>query len=133
MNTDRDMKAPDRQHLNQITERIIGCAFTVANALGHGFLEKVYENALAHELRKAALAVAQQRGVAVHYDGVVVGEYTADLLVEDAVIVELKAVKALEDAHLAQCLNYLKATGLELALLVNFGAPRVDVRRVVLG
>ncbi len=121
-----------RQQLNKVTEQIIGCAFTVANTLGHGFLEKVYENALAYELRKAGLRVSQQQGIQVHYEDVVVGEYVADLLVEDRVIVELKAVKALDDTARAQCVNYLKATRMEICLLINFGQPRVDVKRVVL-
>ena len=124
---------PDRQRerLNEISGRIIGCAYAVANSLGCGFLEKVYENALAHELRKAGLKTEQQHPVAVRYDGAVVGEYLADLLVEDCVVVELKAVKALDDVHLAQCLNYLKATSLPLCLLLNFGAPKVQIKRVV--
>ncbi len=117
--------------LNALSERIIGCAFTVANGLGSGFLEKVYENALAHELRKAGLTVAQQQGVSVIYDDVIVGEYAADLLVEAAVIVELKAVRALDDVHQAQCMNYLRATGLQLCLLLNFGRPRLEIRRIV--
>ena len=117
--------------LNALSERIIGCAFTVANGLGSGFLEKVYENALAHELRKAGLAVAQQHGVSVIYDDVIVGEYAADLLVEAAVVVELKAVRALDDVHQAQCMNYLRATGMQLCLLLNFGRPRVEIRRIV--
>ena len=119
--------------INQLSERIIGGAFKVANALGTGFLEKVYENALAHELRKAGLQVRQQVGVAVHYDGVVVGEYSADLLVEDTVIVELKAIKTLDPVHVAQGLNYLRATGLPLCLLLNFGTPRLQIRWLVLG
>ena len=89
----------DRTNLNGLTERIIGCAFKVANALGHGFIEKVYENALAHEMRKSGLGVVQQRGIVVFYDDVIVGEYTADLMVEDQVIVELKVVEALSDVH----------------------------------
>ena len=119
------------EEMDKLSERIIGCAYAVSNGLGAGFLEKVYENALAHELRKAGLRVEQQRPLRVHYDGVVVGEYAADLLVEDYILVELKAVKALDEIHLAQCLNYLKATGLSLCLLINFGKPRADVRRVV--
>jgi GxxExxY protein len=105
------------------TERIIGCAFTVANTLGIGFAEKVYENALAHEMRKRGLAVVQQRGIAVRYDDVVVGDYAADLLIEDRVIVELKVVRSLGDEHAAQCMNYLRATGKTLCLLINFGRP----------
>lgn len=115
--------------LNALTERIIGCAFKVSNALGAGFLEKVYENALALELRKRGLDVKQQAPVSVFYDGTVVGEYFADLVVSDTVIVELKAVKEFSDAHAAQCLNYLKATGLPICLLLNFGKPRVEVKR----
>jgi GxxExxY protein len=115
--------------LNALSERIIGCAFTVANGLGSGFLERVYENALAHELRKAGFAVAQQQGVSVIYDDVIVGEYAADLLVEAAVVVELKAVRALDDVHQAQCMNYLRATGMHLCLLLNFGRPRLEIRR----
>jgi GxxExxY protein len=120
----------DEGRINQISEKIIGCAFTVSNVLGVGFLEKVYENALAHELRKAGLSVAQQRQMTVRYDGVIVGEYVADLVVEGAVIVELKHARVLDDIHLAQCLNYLRATGLHLCLLINFGRPRVEVRRI---
>jgi GxxExxY protein len=119
----------DCEH-KQITEKIIGCAYIVLNTLGAGFLEKVYENALAHELRKAGLEVEQQLGVAVRYDGIEVGEYKADLIVEDVVLVELKAAKGLEDAHLAQCLNYLKATGLRTCLLLNFGTAQLGIRRV---
>ena len=115
----------------ELTETIIGAAFKVSNELGIGFLEKVYENALAHELRKAGSDISQQVGVAVRYDGVVVGEYFVDLLVEREVIVELKHAKALTDAHLAQTLNYLKATGKQLALIINFGTSRVQVKRVV--
>jgi GxxExxY protein len=96
-------------------------------------LEKVYENALAHQLRKVGLAVAQQRGVTVMYDGIIVGEYAVDLLVEESVILELKAIKAVADIHRAQCINYLRATGLQVCLLLNFGNPRLEIKRVVLG
>jgi len=119
--------------INDLSKLVIGCALAVANTLGSGFVEKVYENALAYELRKRGLAVVQQGGVVVRYDGVVVGDYTTDLLVEDAVLVELKAVKALDSIHLAQCLNYLKATDLRLCLLLNFGKPRLEIKRVVRG
>jgi GxxExxY protein len=112
------------------TEKIIGCAFTVSNVLGVGFLEKVYENALAHEMRKQCLEVKQQHPIVVRYDGIVVGEYQADFVVGDEVIVELKAVKNVDDVHLAQCLNYLKATGFKRALLLNFGTPRLGVKRI---
>jgi GxxExxY protein len=118
--------------LNALSKRIIGCALTVANTLGSGFLEKVYENALTYEVRKAGMAVVQQRGITVIYDGTTVGEYFVDLLVEEAVLVELKTVRALDNAHRAQCMNYLRATGMHLRLLMNFGMPRLEVRRVVL-
>jgi GxxExxY protein len=123
----------DREQVDQITQAVIGCAFRVANTLGHGFLEKVYENALAHEIRKSGLKVDQQHGIRVHYDSVVVGEYVPDLLVEEQVIVELKAVQALDDMSRAQCLNYLKATGYGTCLLLNFGRPHIEVKRIVVG
>jgi GxxExxY protein len=124
------MDEGDARLLEPVTERIIGCAFSVANALGHGFVEKVYENALAHEMRKCGLATVQQRGIVVIYDGITVGEFTADLLVEDRVIVELKVVAALSDVHLPQCRNYLRATGKPLCLLINFGRPKIEIRRI---
>jgi len=120
-----------REELNQITEQIIGGAFTVSNELGSGFLEKIYENALAHELRKAGIRVEQQYPIKVYYDGIVVGDYIADLLVEGCVLVELKAVKALGNIEMAQCLNYLKAIDLRICLLLNFGQPRIEVKRIV--
>lgn len=121
----------DSDRLNELTESIIGAAYAVSNELGCGFLEKVYENAMAHELRKRSLAVEQQKPLLVYYDGVVVGEYLTDLLVEGAVILELKVVQAFDDVHLAQCLNYLKATGLKVCLLINFGKPRIEIKRIV--
>jgi GxxExxY protein len=123
----------DSTRLNDLSGRVIGCAFTLLNTLGAGFLEKVYENALAQELRDAGLAVEQQHSVKVHYHGVVVGEYTTDLMVENALLVELKTVRALDDAHRMQWTNYLKATGLPLCLLLNFGKPRLEIKRVVRG
>ena len=117
---------------NLLSNRIIGSALTVHRALGNGFLEKLYENALVHELRKSALTVSQQHPMVVRYDGIVIGEYTVDLLVEQTVLVELKAAKAIDDIHRAQCLNYLKATGLHLCLLLNFGRPRLEIKRIVL-
>ena len=117
---------------NQITEKIIGCAYQISNSLGVGFLEKVYENALVHELRKKGLDVQQQFPLKVHYDGIVVGDYTADLLVENAVLVELKAVKELDKVHEAQCINYLNASGFKVCLLINFGKSKIDVVRLML-
>jgi len=121
----------DERRLDEISQTVIGCAFTVSNTLGNGFLEKVYENALAHEIRRAGLVVEQRCAIEVRYRDVVVGDYIADLLVEGCVLVELKAVKAIEDVHLAQCLNYLKATGFRVCLLLNFGEPKVQVKRLV--
>jgi GxxExxY protein len=119
-----------QMEMNQITEKIIGCAFTVGNKLGCGFLEKVYENALVYELRKSGLRVKQQFEINIYYDGIIVGEYAADLLVEGCVLVELKALRTMGDKEIAQCLNYLKATKLTLCLLINFGNPRVEVKRI---
>lgn len=119
----------DAHGLNLLTEKIIGCAYKVSNELGCGFLEKVYENALAHELRKAGLSTEQQKPIIVRYDGVVVGEYVADLVVEGCVLIELKACKSLDDIHSAQCLNYLKATNFPICLLINFGRPKVEIKR----
>lgn len=117
--------------VDETTEKIIGCAFTVSNTLGAGFLEKVYENALVHELRKANLRVEQQLSMQVMYDGEAVGDY-ADILVESTVLVELKAVRELDEIHMAQCLNYLKATGFHVCLLLNFGKPKLQIKRIVL-
>lgn len=128
MNTDER-----RLQLNTITEKIIGCAYTVANRLGTGFLEKVNENALAIELEKADLKVEQQKAVDVFYDGRTVGQYFCDILVDQNIIIELKAQKFLEESHGAQCMNYLKATGLNVCLLINFGKPRIEIKRFVLG
>lgn len=110
---------------------VIGAAFEAGNSLGSGFLEKVYKNFFVHELRKRGCEVKQQWPLAVRYDGVVVGDYVAELIVEDFVIVEVKAVINLDVVHLAQCLNYLKATGLTLASLVNFGNRKVGWTRIV--
>jgi GxxExxY protein len=141
MNTDKDSllsslfnDRDDSEHceLNRISELTIGCSFKVGNALGCGFLEKVYENAMVIELRNAGLSVAQQQKVSVFYEGLVVGDYEADLVVNGRVIIELKSVRDLNQVHRAQCFNYLRATGLKLCLLINFGNPRVEIKRIVL-
>jgi|SRR5208337_4022310 len=129
MNADEINKR--QQELDGITEKIIGCIYRVSNTLGSGFLEKVYENALAIELRKSGLKAQQQYGIQVKYDGAIIGEFAADLLIEEKVIIELKAAKALDEFHMSQCLNYLKATGLCVCLLVNFGKPKTEIRRIV--
>lgn len=118
--------------LHEVTEKVIGCAYELQNELGCGFLEKVYENALAHACRRAGLKVDQQFPIKVLFDGVVVGDYVADLIVNGSVLIELKAVQALTDIHKAQCLNYLKATGLSVCLLLNIAKPRVEIKRLVL-
>lgn len=119
------------EELNNRTEKIIGCAFKVSNQLGPGFLEKVYENALVLELRKSGLSFEQQVPLKIKYEGIVVGDYNADLLIEKSILVELKAVTALDKNHYAQCLNYLKATGLKLCLLLNFGTQKVQIKRII--
>ncbi len=117
--------------VNAITQKIIGCAYVVSNTLGIGFVEKVYENALAHALRKTGLQVVQQYPIAVSFDGVLVGEFAADLLVDSTVLVELKAVSMLMKEHMAQALNYLRATGLPVCLLINFGKPKIEIQRLL--
>jgi len=112
-----------------LTDEIIGCAIRVHRALGPGFLESVYVKALAHELCKSRLQVECQRTVKVVYDGVVVGDFVADMLIADAVLVEIKAVRALVQAHEVQLVNYLTATGIEIGLLLNFGATSLQVKR----
>jgi len=118
---------------NKVTELVIGCAYRVGNTLGSGFLEKVYENALVVELRNANVPLSQQHAMKVTYCGEIVGEYIADILVADRVIVEIKALQRLEKIHMAQCLNYLRALNLRIGLLINFGAPSVEIKRVVNG
>ena len=115
----------------EISEAVIGAAFEVANTLGCGFLEKVYENALAVELRQRRHKVEQQKPMEVWYKGQMVGMYQADMVVDGQVVVELKAVVSLERGHRNQCLNYLKAIGKTTGLVINFGASRIDVQRVV--
>lgn len=118
--------------VNVITQKIIGCAYDVSNTLGTGFVEKVYENSLAHRIRKAtAYSVLQQYPIKVTYDGVVVGEFFADLLVENRVLVELKAVSSLNQDHIAQALNYLRATNCEVCLVINSGRSKIEIKRLL--
>ena len=119
------------EEINQITEKIIGCAYKVSNTLGSGFLEKVYENAFAVEMSKVGFVVNQQFPIQVKYEGVIVGDFIADILVEDYVLVEIKTVKLLNDNHMAQCMNYLKATGLNICLIFNFANRRLKIKRIV--
>ena len=123
----------DRHRLNLVSEKIIGCSFTVSNTLGAGFLEKVYQNALVIELLNAELKVEKEKAITIHYKGTVVGEYFADILVNQEIIIETKAVQTLNEIHQAQLLNYLKATQLPLGLLINFGTPKVQIKRMLNG
>ncbi len=119
----------DGERYNSITERVIGCAFRVGSRLGCGFLEKCYENALIYEIRKAGLTAEQQVPIKVWYDGIVVGDFYADIVVEGVLLIELKSAKALDTIHAAQCINYLSATGLPLCLLINFWR-KVEIKRI---
>jgi len=122
-----------KEEWDRLTERVIGALFEVSNTLGAGFLEKVYERALVTELRLQGMRVVEQAPFAVTYKGQCVGEYFADLVVEDAVVVELKCVDRFCGEHMAQCLNYLKASRMKVCLLVNFQKPKVEWRRVLAG
>jgi GxxExxY protein len=115
----------------ELTEKIIGCAMKVHSALGPGFLESVYAKALEHELRKIGVKVESEKLITVKYDGVMVGEFSADKLVADKIIVEEKAVQSLVSEHEVQSVNYLTATGIEIGLLLNFGAQRLEYKRKV--
>ena len=117
----------------ELTHAIIGCAFEVSNELGAGFLESVYQRAMVVALRQRDLAVATQQAIRVLFRGQCVGEFYADLLVEDKIIVELKAVKKILPEHQAQLINYLNATGVEIGLLINFGCPRLEYKRLTKG
>ena len=118
--------------LNELTYLINGAIFEVNRILGPGFLEKVYENALLMELKARGIKAAAQYPIKVRYKDQIVGEYFADLLVEDQVIIELKTVNKIEKIHEAQLLNYLKATGIKVGLLVNFKSTKAEIKRLVL-
>lgn len=115
---------------NEFTEKIISSAFEVHKTLGFGFAEKVYENALRVELENRGFSVDQQKGLTVFYKNTIVGDYIADLIINDIIIVEVKAIKSIDKAHEAQLINYLKATGIKLGLIINFGTS-VNVKRIV--
>ena len=119
--------------LDDLTERVLGAVFEVSNTLGAGFLEKVYERALLRELALRGIRAVAQASFAVNYKGQSVGEYFADILVDDALVLELKCVERLASEHMAQCLNYLRASGRRVCLLVNFQKPKVGWKRIVLG
>ena len=115
----------------ELTNKIIGSAYTVYNQMGYGFLESVYEKCLLIELHKAGIKAENQAEILVKYDERVVGEFKADLLVENEIIVELKSIRSIMQIHEVQLVNYLKATGKELGLLINFGEKGVQVKRKV--
>lgn len=116
-------------YVNKLTKDIIGACIQVSNYLGHGFPETIYSNALIIELQKRGLRAQQQVPLDVRYDGILVGRYFADVIVEEKVILELKAVECLLTDHQTQLINYLTATGFEIGLLVNFGKPKVEFKR----
>lgn len=120
-------------NINDLTYQINGAIFEVSRILGSGFLEKVYENALIVELRKRGIAAENQVPIRVLYKNETVGDYFADILVQNKVIIELKAVENLSKLHQAQMLNYLKATGIQVGLLVNFKHPKAEIKRMVFG
>ena len=127
MNTD-EHRCPD-----SLTERVIGAILEVSNVLGAGFLEKVYERALLHELSLRGIRATAQAPLTIRCKDQYIGEYYADLLIEDVLVVELKCVDRLANEHVAQCLNYLRASGRSVCLLVNFQKPKAEWRRIVLG
>lgn len=132
MNTDSgDSRQSAGLMEGDLTKRIIGAAMEVHNNLGSGFLEKVYESALAIELRSQGMLVEQQKAMTIRYEGQIVGEYVADTVVEERVLLELKTADQICDAHCAQMLNYLRATGIRVGLLINFGGRRLEWKRFV--
>jgi len=115
---------------DDLTYKIIGCAMKVHNVLGNGFQEVIYQRCLAIELEKQGIHFFRERGMPIYYDDIAVGKRRADFIVENTLLIELKAVIKLEDVHLAQGLNYLEAYNIEKGLLINFGSPRLDVKRL---
>ncbi len=115
---------------NALTEKVLGAVFEVANTLGAGFLEKVYERALLKELTLRGVRAVAQPSLSVHYKGERIGDYYADLLVEDVLIIEVKCAERLTNEHMAQCINYLRASNFALCLLINFQKPTVEWKRV---
>ncbi len=115
----------------KITETIIGCAYRVYNKMGFGFLESVYEKCLLIELRKAGLDTESRKPITVYYEGEIVGEFVADIIVNDAIILELKSVRRIIKAHEVQLVNYLVATGKPVGLIINFGERKVEIKRKV--
>lgn len=115
----------------ELTEKIIGCAYLVYNRMGFGFLESVYEKCLLIELRKEGLNVESQKPITVYYENEIVGEFIADVIVNDTIILELQSVRQIINAHEVQLVNYLIATGKPVGLILNFGKDKVEVKRKV--
>lgn len=115
----------------EVTETIIGCAYRVYNKMGFGFVESVYEKCLLIELRKAGLKTESQKPITVYYESEIVGEFVADIIVNDAIILELKSVRRIIKAHEVQLVNYLVATGKPVGLILNFGEKKVEIKRKV--
>ena len=115
----------------ELTEKIIGCAYRVYNKMGFGFLESVYEKCMLMELRKADLNAESQKPITVYYEDEIVGEFVADIIVNDTIILELKSLRRIIRAHEVQLVNYLVATGKPAGLILNFGESKVDVKRKV--
>ncbi len=115
----------------EVTETIIGCAYRVYNKMGFGFLESVYEKCLLIELHKSGLDTESQKPITVYYEGKIVGEFVTDIIINDAIIVELKSVRRIIKAHEVQLVNYLVATGKSVGLILNFGERKVEVKRKV--
>jgi GxxExxY protein len=115
----------------ELVYQMIGCAMRVHRELGYGFLEKVYENSLMILFEKEPIKAKQQYPVPVYFEGQIVGEYCADILVEDKILIELKTVEKIANVHYAQVLNYLKATGIQLGLLINFGPQKLEYERII--
>ena len=125
-------EAKGKYPYSDITERIIKCAIEVHKTLGPGFMESVYENAMIYEFNRLGLGYEKQKLIRIPYKDTFIGEHRIDLVVEDAVVVELKAIKAFEDVHKAQLLSYLKATGKKVGLLINFANTKIEIKRLIL-
>jgi GxxExxY protein len=126
MDTNREILHKD------LSYKIVGLAMQIHSELGFGFLEKVYENSMMVLFRRENIMAKQQAPISVSFEGEIVGDYYADILIEDKIILELKTIEKITDAHKAQALNYLKATGLKLAIIINFGKQRLEYERIVL-
>ena len=131
INTDPNDPIFDKE-MEELSHLVIGAAYEVSNTLGIGFLEKVYENALAHEIRLRGHKAEQQKELEIDFKGEIVGKYSPDIVVDNKLIVELKVAREFDENHLAQCLNYLTATGFRICLLLNFYHKRIQIKRIVM-